>query len=187
MILRAVRRGVLADEIGVHFVRFFAWCLTNPRRRREMPRLLKRAVTVCLFGILCLVNSATSAFDSGSHFAFAYMQYGCAPTDAEALDFYFTARKGECGKYTEPFLKISVWKNLPKSAPYSMKLGGGDGGAIRCLKPGACEAASSGSLRLDKFINERSSSGEYELHFRDGSVEKDKFDATSCYIKFVCG
>jgi hypothetical protein len=151
--------------------------------------LLRATATVCLLAVFLLPESATSTPEPGSpaHYPFTHAQYGCAPTDALALDFYFTAENGECGKYSEPFVKISIWKDLPKSAPYSVEVRATEAGAIRCLKPGACEAATSGSLRLDKFIDQKTSSGEYELHFKDGSVEKGRFDATWCHLKFVCG
>jgi hypothetical protein len=154
-----------------------------------MPWMMKASTIVCVLAVFLLPQSATSSPQAGSpaRFPFAYAQYGCAPTDALALDFYFTAEKSECGKYSEPLVKISIWKDLPKSAPYSIDLRATEAAAIRCLKPGACEAATSGSLRLDKFINDKSSAGEYELHFKDGSVEKGKFDATWCHLKFVCG
>jgi hypothetical protein len=154
-----------------------------------MPWLPKGIATVCLLGVFLLPESATSSPQAGSpaRFPFAYAQYGCAPTGALALDFYFTAEKSECGKYSEPFVKISIWKNLPKSIPYSVELRATEAAGIRCLKTGACEAATSGSLRLDKFVDQKSSAGEYELHFRDGSVEKGRFDATWCNLKFVCG
>jgi hypothetical protein len=154
-----------------------------------MSWLLKGTATVCLLAVFLLPESATSTPQAGpsGRFPFTYAQYGCAPTDALALDFYFTAEKRECGQYGEPFVKISIWKELPKSAPYSIELRATEAGAIRCLKPGACEAATSGSLRLDKFINDKSSAGEYELRFKNGSVEKGRFDATWCHEKFVCG
>jgi hypothetical protein len=154
-----------------------------------MPSLVKVAATVCLLGMILLTGSATAnrQASSSAHFPFAHAQYGCAPTDALALDFYFTANQSECGNISEPYVKISIWKNLPKSAPYSIDVRATEVGAIRCLRAGSCEAATSGSLRLDKFINEKISAGEYELHFRDGSVEKGSFDATWCHIRFVCG
>lgn len=150
---------------------------------------MKAVATVCLLAVFLLPKSATSTSQAGpsGRFPFTYAQYGCAPTDALALDFYFTAEKRECGQYGEPFVKISIWKELPKSAPYSIELRATEAGAIRCLKPEACEAATSGSLHLDKFINDKSSAGEYELHFKDGSVEKGRFNATWCHEKFVCG
>jgi len=154
-----------------------------------MPRLLQRTATACLLAVLFLPEPATPAYwkSSSTPFPFSYMQRDCAPNDAVALDFYFTTKKSECGKYSEPFIKISIWRNLPKVAPYSIELRGWDGMAVRCLKPGACETATFASLRLDKFVGGTSSSGEYELHFKDGSVEKDKFDATACHVYFLCG
>jgi hypothetical protein len=154
-----------------------------------MPWLLKGTATACLLGAILLTNSASANRQANSppQFPFAYTQYGCAPTDALALDFYFTANQSECGKISEPYVKISIWKNLPKSAPYSSEVRATEVGAIRCLRPGACEAATSGSLHLDKFIDEKISAGEFELHFKDGSVEKGSFDATWCHIRFVCG
>jgi hypothetical protein len=157
--------------------------------RNEIAWLLRTTAAVCLLGTILLTGSATAhrQADSSAHFPFAHAQYGCAPTDALALDFYFTATQAECGKISEPYLKIAIWQNLPKSAPYTVEVRATEAGAIRCMKPGACEAATSGSLHLDKFVNEKVSAGEYELHFRDGSVEKGSFDATWCHIKFVCG
>jgi len=151
--------------------------------------LLKGTATACLLAVILLADPAWSSpqASSSAHFPFASAQYGCAPTDALALDFYFTTNKSECGKYAEPFMKISIWKNLPKSAPYSIDLRGGESMGIRCLRPGACEVAISGSLHLEKFSNEKSVAGEYELHFKDGSVEKGRFDAAFCLMKFVCG
>ena len=154
-----------------------------------MLSLVKATATACLLGMILLTDAATANRQAGSsvHFPFAYVQYGCAPTDALALDFYFTAERSECGKISEPYVKIAIWKNLPKSAPYSIEVRATEAGAIRCLRSGACEAAISGSMRLDKFIEEKISAGEYELHFRDGSVEKGSFDATWCHLRFVCG
>jgi hypothetical protein len=156
---------------------------------KVMPWLLKGTATAGLLGVILLTGSATAnrQADSAPRFPFAYAQYGCAPTDALALDFYFTASQSECGKISEPYVKISIGKNLPKSAPYSVEVRATEVGASRCLRPGACEVATSGSLHLDKFIDEKISAGEFELHFRDGSVEKGKFDATWCHIRFVCG
>ena len=102
-----------------------------------MPWMMKATATVCLLGVFLLPESATSSAQAGprAHFPFAYAQYGCAPTDALALDFVFTAEKSECGKYSEPFVKISLWRNLPKSTPYSIEMRATEAGAIRCLKP----------------------------------------------------
>jgi hypothetical protein len=154
-----------------------------------MPGLLRRTTTAGLLVVFLLAEPATPPYwkSSSARFPFAYMQLDCSPDDGIALNFYFTARKSECGKYSEPFVEISIWRSLPKSVPYTIDVRGWDGIAVRCLKPGACETATSATLHLDKFIQGVSSSGEYELHFKDGSVEKDKFDATACHVYFLCG
>jgi hypothetical protein len=93
---------------------------------KVMPWLLKGTATACLLGVILLAGSATAnrQADSAPRFPFAYAQYGCAPTDALSLDFYFTASQSECGKISDPYVKISIWKNLPKSAPYSVESAG---------------------------------------------------------------
>jgi hypothetical protein len=150
---------------------------------------LKEIAIACLLSVTLLTGSAVGRrqADSPAHFPFAYAQYGCAPTDALALDLYFTTAQRECGKISEPYLKISIWQNLPKSAPYSVQVRSTEAGASRCLKPGACEAATSGTLHLTRFVDEKILAGEYELHFRDGSVENGSFDGTWCHLRFVCG
>jgi len=99
-------------------------------------------------------------------------------------------KESECGKETEPFIHISVISNLPKFAPteYSIGGGGAEAFASRCLKHGECEPVTSGTLHLDKFINGKLASGNYELHFRDGSVEKASSNAVWCYVRqLLCG
>jgi hypothetical protein len=156
-----------------------------------MPVLLKRTAKLRLLGFLFLVSLVASALEDGkvppADFSFASVQRDCAPNDALALNFYFTTKKNECGKHPEPLIEISIMRNLPKSAPYTMDLGGKDAAAFRCLKQGVCERATSGTLHLGKFLEGESASGDYELHFQDGSVEKAVFTATWCNIKFVCG
>ncbi|HLW85404.1 MAG TPA: hypothetical protein VKR60_09340 [Candidatus Sulfotelmatobacter sp.] len=151
--------------------------------------LPKKIATAALLGLLVFADAAAPAYQASSHqpFPFAHAQYGCAPTDALAFDFYFTSNKSECGKYAEPYLEISIWKNLPKSAPYTIDIAGSEAAGVRCLRTGVCERATSGTLHLDQFIEGKSSSGEYELHFKGGSIEKAKFDAAWCSIRVVCG
>ncbi len=150
---------------------------------------LKATAFACLLGTILFTGSASGHghADSPAQFPFARAQYGCAPTDALALDLYFTAAQSECGKISEPYLRISIWQNLPKSAPYSVQVRGPEASAGRCLKSGAYEAATSGTLHLNKFVDGKIIAGEYELYFKDGSVEKGSFDGTWCHIRFVCG
>jgi hypothetical protein len=137
---------------------------------------MKRIANKCLLVSVFLVSVVTSALDYGTsrpaHFPFAYVGRDCAATDAIALNFYFTPEKSDCGKHREPLIMISVMRNLPTSAPYSVHLDGNVAAGFRCLRQGVCERAASGTLRLGAFTEGESASGEYELHFQDGSVEK---------------
>lgn len=155
-----------------------------------MSLLSKRTGMLRLLGLLFLVSSVIPVslceLSGRAHVSFAYVQFDCAPNDAIALNFYVTPKKQDCGKYQGPFLEILIMRNAPSSAPYSIDLDG-DAAGFRCVRPGACERATSGSLHLRKFIEGKSASGEYELEFQDGSVERASFDATWCYRKFACG
>lgn len=156
---------------------------------------LKRAASASVLGFVCLAFSGSyvPGFEAhpAGHFPFAYVQDACGPADGSALEFYFTVKEAECGKYGEPFVMVSIIADLPKSAPRDYSIGS-DGRvalalASRCLKPGQCEGATSGSLHLGKFVGHQGASGEYELRFRDGSVEKGRFDAVWCYVRLECG
>ena len=158
-----------------------------------MPFLLKKVVWISVLTLACLASSAgygcQSAANAPVRFPSAYVQDDCGPTDGLVVKFYFTRKQSECGKYEEPFIIISINENLPKSAPqdYSIRSGRWAMLASRCLKAGQCESATSGSLKLRKFIERQGASGEYELHFHDGSVEKGSFNAMWCPGPRMCG
>ncbi|HKI26211.1 MAG TPA: hypothetical protein VKA07_07790, partial [Candidatus Sulfotelmatobacter sp.] len=124
------------------------------------------SIPVLTIVLLCLTVSCrhSSAANARPHFPFAYVQEDCGPTDGIAMEFYFTATQGQAGKYKEPFLQIEVNKILPASAPqsYSVEAGKWDVLAERCLKPGSCEAATSGFLHLLKLSPGAGGSGDYE-------------------------
>ena len=130
----------------------------------------------------------SSAANATPHFPFAYVQEDCGPTDNVATDFYFAAKEGQGGKYKEPFLQIEVNKGPPKSAQsYTVESGKWDVLAQRCLRPGVCEPASAGFLYVSKFRSGVGASGDYELRFRDGSIEKGHFEAVWYRNYFLCG
>src|SRR4029077_6771967 len=153
---------------------------------------LRKVASTSLWAFIALLFSGSCGLKSEAndppHFPFAYVQEGCGPADGPALVFYFTVKPAKCGKYEEPFLMIQIIANLPKSAPraYTMGAGSRDMLASRCQSPGHCEAATSGFLHLTKFSPRKNASGEYELHFREGSIEKGKFDATWCIVNLIC-
>jgi hypothetical protein len=154
-----------------------------------MPFRLNRVASLFLLTLVVLASSAMCGRESEGHFPFAYVQTDCGPADGPALHFYFTQKQSEAGKYKGPFLDIWINENLPKSAPqdYSIRSGSGAVFASRCLTPGQCVGATSGTLHLTKFNERRGVSGEYKLRFKDGSVEKGSFDATWCFVPLLCG
>jgi hypothetical protein len=157
-----------------------------------MPFPLKRAAWG---SVLILVLASLAAFvlefhaNAPAHFPFAYMNEDCGPTDGIAIELYFTLKaSAQCGKYSEPFLHIEIYE-LHQAGPTDYPIGRGSrvAAASRCLKPGQCEFATSGTLHLEKYVNRKSASGQYKLHFPDGSAEKGRFDAAWCYFTFMCG
>src|SRR5258708_26950175 len=122
--------------------------------------------------------------------SFAYGNAAGGPTDGPAIEFYFTLEHSRLGKYEESFILISINENLPSSVPqdYSIKSGKDAVHASRCTGPGQCEAATSGTLHLSTFSPGKGATGEYELHFQNGRIERDNFDATWRAMKqLTCG
>jgi hypothetical protein len=159
-----------------------------------MPFLAKRVVSMSLLTLAFLYRSASCGrqyeANPTARTSFAYVQNGCGPTDAPAVEFYFTLKQSQFGKYEEPFVMISINENLPSSGPqdYSIRSGQYAVLASRCLSPGQCDAATSGTLRLTTFSPGKGATGEYELHFPNGSVERNSFDATWNVVKqLMCG
>ena len=155
---------------------------------------LKRGISISLVTLAFLSVSASCRRQDRAipmeRTHFAYVQSACGPTDGPAVEFYFTRNQSQAGKYVEPFIMISINENLPSSTPqtYSIKSGESALLASRCLRPGKCDAATSGTLHLTKFSPGTGATGEYELHFQDGRIERDNFDAAWYTVKqLMCG
>jgi len=148
----------------------------------------KLPVAVLIIVLFSVTGSCrrSSAAHTTPHFPFAYVQEDCGPTDGVAMFFYFTGEQSQGGKYKEPFLQIEL---NARSAPqnYSIQSGKSDVFGSRCLRAGSCEAATSGFLNLSKFSRNVGASGDYELHFRDGSIETGRFEAVWYSNYFLCG
>ena len=154
----------------------------------------KKVVSISVLTLVCLAFLAgygcQSAANAPARFPFAYVQDDCGPTDGETVKFYFLRKQSECGKYEEPFVMISINENLPSSGPqdYSIKSGQYAVLASRCVSPGQCDAATSGTLHLTTFSPGQGATGEYELHFQNGRVERNSSDATWHVVKqLMCG
>jgi hypothetical protein len=159
-----------------------------------MPFLLKRGIPISLLTLSFLSCSASCGrqYDANpsQRTSFAHVQSACGPTDGPAIEFYFTPKQSQFGEYEEPFTVIAINENLPSSTPraYSIKSGQYAVLALRCLKPGQCDAAASGTLHLTTFSPGKGATGFYDLYFSDGKVERDSFDATWYVVKqLICG
>jgi hypothetical protein len=136
----------------------------------------RKVVSTSLLALIAFSSSASYGLKSEAnypaHFPFAYVQEACGPADGPALLFYFTVKPAKSGKYEEPFVMIEITGDLPKSVPHAYTMGSGsrDMLASRCQSPGQSKNAS----------------GEYELHFRGGSIEKATFDATWSFANLIC-
>jgi hypothetical protein len=157
-----------------------------------MPFHLKRVLSIFLLTLAFLafsVSCGNRARATPTQFSFAYVEDACGPTDGLAIEFFFTQKQAQCGKFEEPFILIEIDENLPKSWPqdYSIMSGRSAVLASRCMSHGKCESATSGTLHLAKFSHGSGASGAYELRFNDGSIEKGSFDARWCVTKLLCG
>jgi hypothetical protein len=112
------------------------------------------------------------------HVPFAYVQPDCGPTDGLAMTFHFASKQVNSGKYEGPFVEISIYEDLPHSTPANYAIGGRGNHAFgsRCVSAGKCELATSGALHISQ--TQKGISGEYELHFQSGVIEKGIFNAT---------
>jgi len=153
---------------------------------------LARILSASLLAFIAFASSTSCGRTpqaNTAHFPYAHVQEGCGPADGLALALYLTAKPARYEKYEEPFLMIQIIANLPKSAPHDYAIGASsrDMLASLCQSAGHCMAATSGTLHLTKFTQGKNVSGEYELHFQNGSIEKGQFDAAWCVVHFMCG
>ncbi len=112
---------------------------------------------------------------------FADVQPDCGPTDGPALTFHFTSKQVHSGEYEEPFVKVSIYESLPRSAPTDYAIGARRDyvWASRCTSPAKCADAIAGSSLRINTVSAKGVSGVYELHFQDGTV---KIEAPSTYL-----
>jgi len=140
--------------------------------------------------LFVLIILGASASCGKKYAPFAYVQPDCGPTDGPALTFYFTSKQVHAGKYEEPFVEISIYENLPRSAPANYAIGarGDHVLASRCTSPGKCADAIAGYLHIIA-VSAKGVGGVYELHFQNGTVEESAFDAiwVTPEPKLLCG
>jgi hypothetical protein len=102
---------VLTMPVAMHLL---AGSLACDGKDCVMPFLVKRVVSVSFLTLAFLYCSASCGRQYEAkptpRTSFAYVQNGCVPTDAPALEFYFTLKQSQFGKYEEPFVMISIKK-----------------------------------------------------------------------------
>jgi len=121
-------------------------------------------------------------------FPFATIRHACAPWDGPALQITLT--KVENPGKNDARLFLTLYRDLPEpplTQPRTFELErmlAGD--AVRCPRPGACESALRGHLVLEKFDG-TGAEGNYELHFKDGAIERGRFKAAWKEVREACG
>jgi hypothetical protein len=112
----------------------------------------------------------------------------CAPWDGPAIGILLSGTAG-CKVTETPYIQISLWKNLPPKAgkTYQFDISNSNGQASRCMKPGKCEAAVSGTVSFEIYDEGKRAKGRYELHFKDSLTETGSFDADWCQERGFCG
>ena len=121
-------------------------------------------------------------------YPYATIRHACGPTDGPALQITLT--KVEKPGKNDARLFLTLYRDLPElplAQPRTFELERMQSGdAVRCPKPNACESAERGQVVLEKFDG-TGAEGSYELHFKDGAIERGRFKATWLEIREACG
>ncbi len=119
---------------------------------------------------------------------YATMRNSCAPWDGPAIAIVLSNSAG-CKAVETPYVQISLWRNLPPKTgkTYQFDTSNSNGAASRCLKPGKCEAATSGTVTFEIYEEGKRNRGHYELHFKDNVSEIGTFLAEWCSNRELCG
>ncbi len=127
--------------------------------------------------------------DDGAAWPFATIRHACAPWDGPALQITL-AKVANPGK-DDARIFLRLYRDLPEpplNKPRTFDLVQQDSGnGVRCLRPNACESAESGRLVLEKLDGTNGAIGSYELHFKDGSIERGRFKAAWKEVRELCG
>ncbi|MGH9492295.1 MAG: hypothetical protein ACRD2K_02230 [Terriglobales bacterium] len=121
-------------------------------------------------------------------YPYATIRHACAPWDGPALQITLT--KVENSGKNDARLFLTLYRDLPEpplTKPRTFELERMESGdAVRCPRPNACESATSGRVVLEQFDG-TSAEGSYELHFKDGSIERGRFKALWKEVREACG
>jgi hypothetical protein len=147
-----------------------------------------RVVLLTLAALVAVVSTTGTA--EPSKYSYALVRGSCAPWDGGAVDVTLSTEPLECKQ--EPhgeYLAIYIWRGLPLHPGQVIKIraGSDDGGVSRCKKTGNCERAESGEISFDSFVEGKSASGRFAVHFKNGETVTGTFQARWCVERVTCG
>ena len=131
-------------------------------------------------------GEATGKLPAG--YPYGTIQHACGPTDGPALQITLT--KVENPGKDDARLLLTIYGDLPEPPLAQLRtfelesMQSGD--AARCPRANACETAVRGQVMLQKFDG-TGAEGSYEMHFKDGSIERGRFKAAWVEVRLACG
>lgn len=148
---------------------------------------LKKCMTVA--AVVALGLSCAAAPEKES-FPYATVGASCAPWDGPAIELHVSTAPLKCGQGDIIELAVSFWRDLPlhDNQTFSLDAKSNWGGASYC-KGGQqpCERATSGSIHIDSFTEEKTAKGTYELVFPKLGRVSGSFRAEWCKVRVICG
>jgi len=159
------------------------------RMKSEKAKSLARAGKIAAWAVmLLLVGSGALAVKES--FPYAMATNSCAPWDGPAIEISLSTKPLKCAKEDAAELRMYFWRQLPLHAgqTFTIEANSDWGGASYC-KGGdqPCERATSGTIRIEKFEQEKGGQGTYELVFPKLGKVSGTYHADWCHQRIMCG
>ena len=123
-------------------------------------------------------------------FPYATVAPSCAPWDGPATELHFSTSPLKCGQGDVIQLTISFWRELPlhDGQTFTLDAKSNWGGASYCASgQWPCERATSGSVHIESFSQDKGARGMYELTFPKLGHVSGSFQASWCRMSIRCG
>ena len=113
----------------------------------------------------------------------------CAPWDGPAVTLIFTAAGTPTDSIRAPYLRVSLWKDLGQLAGHTWEWPRDEqaGAASLCRTQEACEAATTGVVRLERVGADSLITGRLRLGFADQPPLAGRFAAVWRPRAAICG
>lgn len=149
---------------------------------------LRRARVAMLSALLLALGCALAA--EKEKFPYATVGASCAPWDGPATELHFSSSPLKCGQGDVIELTVSFWRDLPlhDNQTFTLDAKSNWGGASYC-KGGQqpCERATSGTIHIESFMQEKAAQGTYDLVFPKLGHITGSFHAEWCKMRVLCG